>query len=150
MESPRCSTSHPVGVAVTLTVPREIAAVLRGLLARNVEVWLIGSRANGTAKPRSDWDFVVFGGHQILSALQRETPVASLDVLVVVDAHTYVSPWPRLGDGQPKKGTWSQWKWHKVTEDEATYEAAKWADEDDYPDISTKRAFRVRNCQSAA
>ena len=133
-----------------LTVPPEIAGVLARLLARNVEVWLIGSRANGTAKDTSDWDFVVFGGPQVLAGLQRETPVPSLDVLVVIDAHAYSSPWPRPEDGQPKRGTWSQWKWHKLTEDEATYESAKWADEDDYPDVSTKRAFRVRSCESTA
>jgi hypothetical protein len=42
-------------IAETLTVPREIAAVLTGLLARNVEVWLIGTRANGMARDMSDW-----------------------------------------------------------------------------------------------
>ena len=140
-------SARAINIAVTLTVPREIASILTGLLARNVEIWLIGSRANGTAKETSDWDFVVFGGPQVLVALQQETPVASLDLLVVVDPHTYISPWPRVEDGQPKKGNWGQWKWRKVSEDQATYEATKWADEDDYPDISTKRGVRVRRCQ---
>jgi predicted nucleotidyltransferase len=137
-------------VAVRLAVPRQIAAVLTRLLATDVEVWLIGSRADGTAKASSDWDFVVFGRPEVLDRLRREPAVPSMDILVVIDAHTYVSPWPRLEDAQPKRGTWSQWKWHKLTEEEATYESAKWPDDEDYPDIATKRAFRVRSCESTA
>ena len=143
-------SARPLGVAVTLRIPREIASVLTSLLAREVEIWLIGSRANGTAKETSDWDFVVFGGREVLAALQREARVASLDLLVVVDDDTYIGPWPRVEDGEPKTGNWKLWKWQKLSEDQATYEATKWADEDDYPDISTKRAVRVRRCQSTA
>ncbi|MGH7308765.1 MAG: hypothetical protein ACREK6_08735 [Candidatus Rokuibacteriota bacterium] len=118
------------------------------MLATDVEVWLIGSRADGTAKAASDWDFVVFGGADVLGRLQQEPAVPSMDILVVIDDHTYISPWPRPEDGQPKRGTWSQWKWRKLTAEEATYESAKWPDDDDYPTVTTRRAFRVRNCKS--
>jgi predicted nucleotidyltransferase len=150
MEPAFTSGHPPSGVAVTLMVPPEIASVRTRLLARNVEIWLIGSRANNTAKETSDWDFVVFGGREVLAALQRETRVPSLDFLVVVSADKYIRPWPRPEDGEPKRGNWRLWKWQKISEDQATYEATKWADEDEYPDISTKRALRVRRCQSAA
>jgi hypothetical protein len=120
------------------------------MLAADVEVWLIGSRADGTAKAASDWDFVVFDGADVLRRLQKEPAVPSMDILVVIDDHTYISPWPRPEDGQPKRGTWSQWKWRKLTDEEATYESAKWPDDDDYPTVTAKRAFRVRNCKSIA
>ncbi len=87
-----------------MTAPREIAAILNRLLATDVEVWLIGSRVDGTAKAASDWDFVVFGGRDVLERLQREPAVPSMDILVVIDANTYISPRPRLEDGQRKRG----------------------------------------------
>lgn len=130
---------------MTLTVPREMATVLNGVLARNAEIWLIGSRANGTAKDTSDWDFVIFGGRDVLAELQRITPVPSLDLLVILDPHTYMSPWPRRETGQLKQGTWSLWKWQKLSEDEATYEATKLGHR-----TSRKRARRVQRCESTA
>jgi predicted nucleotidyltransferase len=37
------------------------------------EVWLIGSRADGSAKPTSDWDYIILADQWVLSALSRTT-----------------------------------------------------------------------------
>lgn len=46
-----------------VTLPVDLACWLAEVVRRHpgiAEVWLIGSRANGTETPESDWDFLVF------------------------------------------------------------------------------------------
>jgi hypothetical protein len=35
------------------------------------EIWIIGSRANNTASPESDWDFIAFGGQLLFDRLRK-------------------------------------------------------------------------------
>ena len=60
------------------------------------QIWLIGSRANGTARADSDWDYLVFtdDGH-VLNALYRDKKRSSpeIDVLLVVDGRHAINPW---------------------------------------------------------
>src|SRR2546425_3288000 len=111
---------------MTLQAPREIAEFVRLLLQRGVEAWLIGSRANQSAKATSDWDLLVFGSQTLLDALAKEAPIPGLDLLVVFDGEEFRSPWPRQEDGHYKTGRLRRWRWTKLSEDAAMYEGTKW------------------------
>lgn len=101
------------------------------------EVWLIGSRANGTARDSSDWDLLVFGGIDSLNRLRCHSNMLAkdnVDVLVVVENDEFEKPW---GD-KPKSGSLSMWKWCRVSESKATYIQSKRMprseDDNDYAD----------------
>jgi predicted nucleotidyltransferase len=67
------------------------------------EVWLFGSRANGNARPDSDWDYMAFLSDQReLNAIcqDRELDQPDIDLFVVVSSRA-VRPWPAR-DGQNK------------------------------------------------
>ncbi|MEK7323372.1 MAG: nucleotidyltransferase domain-containing protein [Pseudomonadota bacterium] len=89
------------------------------------EVWLIGSRANQSAREDSDWDMLVFTESGVLDALRDDVRFHHLhiDLLVVnsTDDH-FEKPW---GDKR-KKGTLQAWKWKRLTESEASYESQLW------------------------
>ena len=103
------------------------------------EVWLIGSRANGTARENSDWDLLVFGSADLLARLEGQSMVEDVDVLVVVDRDRLQSPWKRTTDGVVKSGSLAGWKWTRKSEREATYEGTKWPDDWGSP----RRAVRI-------
>ncbi len=54
-------------------------------------VWLIGSRANGTATESSDWDFIAFGTEATLKYLRAATQLhrAKTDFLVVTNGEDF-------------------------------------------------------------
>lgn len=121
-----------------ITLPTHIASLVDSLRSRAREVWLIGSRANGTETTTSDWDLLVFGNEALLTELESSREVDGADVLVVFDGTSFRSPWSRAADGM-KSGTLSGWKWQLVSDAEATYEGTKWPK--DWG--STKRARRL-------
>ena len=87
-------------------------------------IWLIGSRANGTDLPTSDWDIVAFSGDQLLSDLSadKEIHLPEVDLLVVLsDLDTFERPW-----GESKSGSLSGWSWTQTGSDTATYIGTKW------------------------
>ena len=49
------------------------------------EVWLFGSRANGTATPNSDWDLLAFSDSPIRELLKNDLTVhrSGVDLLVI-------------------------------------------------------------------
>ena len=132
-----------------LDAPRAVAAAVNELLERGDEVWLIGSRANGTAKATSNWDFIVIGSSGTLGRLRSQAPIPDLDLLVVFDGDEFSSPWPRIEDGNFKTGSLRRWQWQRLSEELATYEATKWPD-DGAMEIATKQAARVHECQTTA
>ena len=83
------------------------------------EVWLFGSRSNGTARPDSDWDLFAFANHEIFQKLQgdpsRRRP--DIDLLVVLDGNEFRGPW----DNNPKRGWLTEWEWKKLSAAEASY-----------------------------
>jgi predicted nucleotidyltransferase len=85
-----------------------IAGYLARLVARGriASVWLLGSRANGIARPDSDWDFLVFAEAEAFAALQSDESfrLPNIDLLVTVDRDAFQSPWPRLDGRPPKSG----------------------------------------------
>ena len=62
----------------------DVGAYVRKLATahRNVkEMWLLGSRANGTAKPTSDWDILAFADEPTFNALRDDTELQHSDVV---------------------------------------------------------------------
>ena len=86
-------------------------------------VWLLGSRANGTERPDSDWDLLVFGTREILDALKHNQQFHPqiVDLLVVYNGNDFEQPW---GEKQ-KLGSLTEWCWKESSENEATYRATK-------------------------
>jgi predicted nucleotidyltransferase len=108
------------------------------------EIWLMGSRANGTHRPDSDWDYFVFGNERILRSLARRRKFhqPDIDPLIVYDGNQFRKPW---ADGPRwKTGSLSAWQWNLVGHGEATYWATKPREGDDfYVDGKTARARLV-------
>lgn len=100
----------------------EITGAFDGVLS----VWLIGSRADCSAKEDSDWDVLLFADDATLVGLRSCSPSAQLDVLVVVDGNRFEAPWIEDGYEIPKSGSLKEWQWTQVGETgEATYRGSK-------------------------
>src|SRR6266481_2132913 len=92
-------------------------------------VWLIGSRANGTERPGSDWDLLVFADAAILSRLRGDDDLRQrsadlcVDLLLVHDGDNFLEPW-----GSPeheKHGSLTGWEWRELSDSEAEYRGTK-------------------------
>jgi hypothetical protein len=108
------------------------------------EVWLIGSRANGSAKPSSDWDYIAIADSATLKALSEDATFNSpeVDLLVVYDGDNFRKPWP--DDGRDNKtGSLTGWDCQEISRTEASYLAAKPCDSF-YASVSRAIAKRVR------
>ena len=95
-----------------------VRSVVTGLGAAHPSiraVWLIGSRANATERPDSDWDLIIFGDAAILAAiradldLKRRCAAQSIEMMVVYDSDNFVEPWPPAE--RENKGSLNDWKW---------------------------------------
>ena len=79
-------------------------------------VWLIGSRANGNAKIKSDWDILVFSNKEPFHRKPRHECVDVVRVgpleIVQLEGETYAFPF-------------NNWKWNQIDEQTATYEGTK-------------------------
>lgn len=105
------------------------------------EIWLIGSRANGTAKEDSDWDYIVFGNKSVLAELQSDHSLnePEIDLMIVYNDDDFREPW---GD-QPKHGSLSKWEWQQVSSICARYRAAKWKDDKIGVEVTRQKAIRI-------
>lgn len=84
-------------------------------------IWLIGSRANGRAKPNSDTDLLVFGSNATIRLIvESMLPPQEIDCLVVFDGNQYRDPW------QEKSGSLTSIKWQQLSDRRARYIGAKW------------------------
>lgn len=114
-------------------------------------IWLLGSRANGTAKPESDWDFLVFGDDAVFEKIQNSPSLhmKNVDLLVVAADGSFKKPY-----GEEKSGDLKSWEWRIITSETATYKSAKFDDFDPDGDgyvggnspfkIETLKAVRVK------
>ncbi len=102
-------------------------------------VWLIGSRANGTAKPSSDWDFIAIGTAETLAHLRAATDLHRTDVdfLVVSNGDDFEVAWGE----REKHGSLAEWQWEQLDERNAVYTQSKWKDAIDGAGV---RLTRVR------
>ena len=92
------------------------------------EIWLLGSRAKGQARPNSDWNLFVFADEDTFQQLGSNVQFrrADVELLVVRDGDEFREPW---GDN-PKQGYLSEWEWVKTSDKEAQYYGTKWAQEE--------------------
>jgi hypothetical protein len=86
-------------------------------------VWLIGSRANGTSRPESDWDLIAFGSQSIFQSLRSDVRFhhEHIDLVVVYDGDTFEKPWGE----REKGGSLSGWRWLRQSATRAVYRATK-------------------------
>lgn len=89
-------------------------------------IWLFGSRANGSERPLSDWDLLVFASPEVLESLRRDKSLqrGAADVLVVYDRDRFEKPW-----GSKKRGSLSEWKWKSTGDSTAEYQSVKFLEE---------------------
>ena len=87
------------------------------------DIWLIGSRANGTARAGSDWDFLAFGSVEAIHCIEqcKDLHRAHVDFLVVTNGDDFRSAWGEID----KCGSLSEWGWCRISDKEARYTATK-------------------------
>ncbi len=98
---------------------REVAAAHPGV----TEMWLLGSRANGTATEKSDWDILVFADEATLNSFRQDfdSHDSRVDLLVVKSADgRFEKPW-----GRKKSGSLESWQWRRLSDTEASYRSTK-------------------------
>jgi|SRR5450759_3665356 len=106
-------------------MPFDIQKYVQELVRRNPAItaaWLIGSRANGTAKPTSDWDILVFADAATLQAIKDDKDLHKVfvDLLIVKENGEFEKPW-----GCEKRGSLSSWHWHQTSPTGASYQSVK-------------------------
>ena len=92
------------------------------------EIWLIGSRANGTERPDSDWDLLIFADEPTFQRIRRNRCLNQLhlDLPIVQGGDEFRKPWGK----RPKHGFLSKWQWHLLSEREAQYRATRWLEDE--------------------
>ncbi len=110
-----------------MTIDSNIRCYLENLTSTYPEIdaiWLIGSRANASARNDSDWDLVAFGNEKILNSLREDTTFNcnNIDLLVVYDGNRFTEPW---GDN-PKHGSLEQLNWSLLSNSQVEYTQTKW------------------------
>lgn len=93
------------------------------------EVWLLGSRANGTARSDSDWDFLAFAAPTVDPCIRSRTDLhlPNIDLLLVDDpSGEFARAW-----GSPKTGSLTRWEWTRLSEAVAAYKSVRWIPEED-------------------
>lgn len=105
-------------------------------------VWLIGSRANDSARETSDWDLLAFGSDKALACLRqhRELHRPDVDFLIVINGDDFVNAW---GD-RDKSGSLAEWKWMQKSGDEAEYMEVKSTPGANYGGVTPKLRRAVR------
>ena len=121
----------------------DITAYLNRLVSAYPQIesiWLIGSRAQGTARQDSDWDFFVFATPEVLSALRSDESFrqSNVDLLIVTNGDSFESPWPHSEGGEAiiKRGNLHNyhsnygslvlgWQWDRISDSEARYDGSK-------------------------
>ncbi|MES2365219.1 MAG: nucleotidyltransferase domain-containing protein [Pseudomonadota bacterium] len=105
-------------------------------------VWLIGSRANGSASETSDWDFIVFANRETLEHLRStvEFHRANVDFLVVVNGEDFENAWGE----KDKTGALSAWEWKLVTDAHAEYTETKWVETEENAKVVLQRRKAIR------
>ena len=135
----------PLGSVVRQHVePLDILAFARALVQRAPdikEIWLLGSRANGTAREESDWDLLVLGSEETLRALQTDTSLhhPNVDCLVATNQE-FVNAWGE----KVKSGSMPAWEWTRLNDFFAEYTEKKWKDAVDGAGVISRRRKAVQ------
>lgn len=122
----------------------EIAEYARGLAEACggiTTIWLLGSRANGTARDDSDWDLLVFGSEDVFECLQSNDEVHrdDVDCFVLLDDDAFERAW-----GERKSGSLAGWKWQQLTATQAQYTETRWSDREGSTGVISKQRRAIR------
>ena len=92
-------------------------------------IWLIGSRANGTATDVSDWDFLAFGSAATLTCLKRASALHrnDIDFLVITNGEDFENAW----GAKEATGSLSEWHWKPISSMRASYTESKLRDDEE-------------------
>ena len=114
---------------MSVNLPPQVSSFIAdvaALASESIEVWLIGSRANGRVGPESDTDLLIFGSIELLQTIRSHLPQpVHVDCLVVFDGDNYQDPW------QEKSGAISKLGWFKIDERLARYSGTKWVPDEE-------------------
>jgi hypothetical protein len=122
----------------------EYVAILVKRFPAIKEVWLIGSRANESARADSDWDYIVFADERTLSLLRCDESLRrpDIDVLMVFDGDSFEEPWPTAH--RKKHGSLHGWGWRRLAMKKAVYRATKVKPDDEFNvTVASQYARRV-------
>jgi hypothetical protein len=120
---------------------REFAMGIVAVAPSVKEIWLLGSRANGTAGPDSDWDLLVLADEEALTRLRR-TPslhLPNVDCLVATNQE-FVNAWGE----KVKSGSMPGWEWVRLNDFFAEYTEKKWEDAEDGAGVVSRRRKAVQ------
>ena len=129
---------------MTVSAGAEIAGFILTVIDRCngiQSVWLIGSRANGTASESCDWDLIAFGSKTVLDCLRRtlELHRPDVDFFVVTNGNEFENAW----GGREKTGSLTHWKWQEISEVKAEYTEAKWVGDVENGEVIRKRKLAL-------
>lgn len=129
-------------------LPDSVRKIIDDVIARYEgirEIWLFGSRANGTNKENSDWDILIFADQNVLGSLEKENSerYLNLDIMIVFDQDNFRGPWRRESDGAYKRGNLQDWEWKELQSGLATYKATKEVHGRVFPEKKTCKAIRL-------
>lgn len=100
--------------------PSYVSKILRKLTSEPsaLSIWFIGSRANGTDRPDSDWDFILFVNDEIC---EKKTRHKNVDIIRVDKNGQY------LLEGQKSNmvGSFNTWKWREESPILSSYTVRK-------------------------
>lgn len=121
-----CKLDSDIGFLLsTLQIPDEIRVFIENMVVHFKtisEIWLLGSRANQTSHPNSDWDLLFFADWKTTIAIRknidikREVHRLNIDLLVVYDNNQFRAPWSTIdsrGKNIWKEGKLSEWKFSR-------------------------------------
>src|SRR6266404_6086943 len=100
-----------------IILPDELQQFLSSFVeafAQATEIWLFGSRVDGTARPDSDWDLIVLGEGLTPEAVKPfETFRSDVYPLFIGNIREDEAwrPWPRQKDGLLERIQFSTWRW---------------------------------------
>jgi predicted nucleotidyltransferase len=105
------------------------------------EVWLLGSRANATARADSDWDLLVLGDKEALRRLReaRFLHTPEVDCFVATNEE-FVNAWGE----KVKSGSMPGWEWVRLGDLEAEYTEKKWVSAEDGAGVVSRRRKAVQ------
>lgn len=99
-------------LALPSQIPEPIQSFMAEMHGRGFQVWMLGSRVNGTATDESDWDVLIFGNEELLRELVERDPVSDdCDLLVVLVDATFRKPWSE--NPERETGNCTLWKWQE-------------------------------------
>ena len=116
--------------------PDFVACVLNQLISEEPTqaIWFIGSRANGSERIDSDWDFIAFVNDEIH---ERNARHINVDI-VRVDKNMQCL---LEGENQNLSGSFHNWRWRQIDTESSLYTYRK------TPDVENGQGFDIADVE---